>query len=73
MQTVYFSNNTNAEVENVQGVDPRTFTIPSRSYGEFAEAMVKGATLQFGDGGPVYLLTHMQGSEGRAVLKETRR
>lgn len=73
MQTVYFSNRTEAEVSNVKGDDPRTFSIPTKSYNAFAEAMVKGATMQFEDGGPVYLLTDMQGSEGRAVLQETRR
>ena len=53
MQTVYFSNRTEAGVSNVKGDDPRTFSIPTKSYNAFAEAMVKGATMQFEDGGPV--------------------
>lgn len=73
MQKVYFSSRTEAEVSNVKGNDPRTFTIPTKSYNAFAEGVLKGATMKFEEGGPVYVLTDMQGSEGRTVVHETRR
>lgn len=72
MTTVYFSNGTQAEVENVRGQDPRTFVIPSASYSAFADAMTNGATIQFHEGGPAYLLAQMRGAEGKAILQVTR-
>lgn len=73
MQTVYFSDGTTARVTDVCGEDPRTFTIPADQFSAFARAMTAQVTAQFGQNGPVYLLTGMRGSEGRAVLQVTRR
>lgn len=77
MTKVYFSNGAYAEVDNVRGDDPRTFSIPFQSCSEFDEAVKdeavkKGAILQFGEEGPVYLLKNMRGFEGTAVLQVTR-
>ncbi len=73
MTTIYLSNGETAEVENVLGHDPRTFTVPAGSYSTFADAMTKGATLKFGQDGPVYLLKKMQGNICTAILQIRRR
>lgn len=72
MATLYFCDGTTAEVENVRGEDPRSFTIPATAYGTLADAMGKGLTLQFGSSGPVYLLIRMSGQEGTAILQVKR-
>lgn len=73
MATVFFSDGTTAEVEDVRSEDPRTFLIPNASYSTFAEAFAKQATIQFGRGGPVYLLKQMKGNIGTAILQVRRR
>jgi hypothetical protein len=48
-----------AEVSDVNGDDRRTFTNPTKSCNAFAEAMRKGATVQFKECGSIYVLTDM--------------
>ena len=72
MATIHFSNGETAEVENVRGHDPRTFTIPAKSYGTIATAWQLNATAKFGEDGETYLLKTLNGSEGTAILQATR-
>ncbi|OJH45833.1 hypothetical protein IE00_00895 [Paracoccus sp. SM22M-07] len=72
MTTVYFSNGTTAEVDNVKGHDPKTFDVPEASYSDVAHAMVQNLKLTFSEGGPVYLFTKLHGMQGTAILEVTR-
>ncbi|WP_146113034.1 hypothetical protein [Paracoccus yeei] len=72
MSTIYFSNGDTAEVENLNGYDPRTFVVPATAYGTVAKAWQEQATAQFSENGDVYLLKDLQGDLGTAVLKHAR-
>lgn len=72
MSTVYFSNGETAEVEDVRGHDPRTFTVPSISYSTVANAWTAGATAKFTEDGENYLLKQLRGNQAIAVPEVTR-
>lgn len=73
MTTIYFSNGETAEVDNVRGRDPRTFSIPQQSYHIIANAWQTNATAKFSETGPDYLLISLQGMEATLHLQITRR
>lgn len=73
LATVYFSNGTTAEVENIRGEDRRTFTIADgKSLGAFMKAFNDGSKLAFIEGGEAYLITQIQGERVTVVAQISR-
>lgn len=67
MTTVYFSGGDSAEVVDVQGDNPKTFTIPAASIDAFVKAYLAQKTARFSEGGAEYYLKSMNGNQGVAV------
>lgn len=72
MATLYLSSGETAEVENVRGHDPRTFTVALESYNIVARAFTAQVTAKFSPDGEIYLLKQLRGYEGTAVLQTKR-
>lgn len=74
MATVYFSNGTTAQVDNVRGDDPRMFTVAdNKSFATFMQAFTDQSTLTFAEGGEIYLMTRLVGNHVTAVRQIRRR